>query len=64
MRDAEETQLYEEETFAHQLINTQLNVNKEMIIRIQFLASSNRYVTCSKDGTISYWNDQLVYNPN
>lgn len=50
MREAATTQLYEAETFYHQIANPQASPHKDLIVRIQFLPVSKRYVTCSREG--------------
>ncbi|KAJ3319916.1 hypothetical protein HDV06_005815 [Boothiomyces sp. JEL0866] len=40
--------------------NNRINTkHKEMIIRIQYIASHKRYMTCCREGTICYWNENF-----
>ena len=57
MKEKEETQLFEQAVIPH----IAANPHKEMIVRIQYLKHSNRYMTCSRDGTIAFWNEKLKF---
>ncbi|KAJ3274070.1 hypothetical protein HDV01_003563 [Terramyces sp. JEL0728] len=55
MVEAAEMKLFDT-TDRNNKINTK---HKEMIIRIQYISSQKRYMTCCRDGTICYWNDNF-----
>ncbi|KAL2912296.1 hypothetical protein HK105_208211 [Polyrhizophydium stewartii] len=55
MREQAETQLFDSES-AHHPIST---AHKDVVVRIQYIESLKRYMSCSREGTVCYWNDRL-----
>ncbi|KAI8923511.1 WD40-repeat-containing domain protein [Entophlyctis helioformis] len=55
MREEAETKLFDAESTRHPIATA----HKDVIVRIQFIDSLKRYMSCSREGTLCYWNDRL-----
>ena len=55
----EETELNLFETLESQPISRNNSTHKEMIIKVQHIPSLKRIMTCCREGTICYWNEDL-----
>ncbi|KAJ1340618.1 hypothetical protein BSLG_004712 [Batrachochytrium salamandrivorans] len=55
MLEEAETQLFDTDAPKH-VVPT---AHKDVIIRIQYIESQKRYMSCSREGTLCYWNDRL-----